>query len=72
MKPYYDLANAIVAQAAHDYKSVLFYHKKHPDKSEYIQAIEDLESFFHSDWYALLTNLDENCILSRIRKEVLG
>lgn len=61
---YQDLANAIVAVAADDYRTAL------EDEDEELQA--SLERFFHSDWYGMLTNADADAILGALRKEYSG
>ena len=59
--PYIELANAIVFQAALDYR----------DSFEYGNRREkhNLEKFFRSDWYDLLTDLDGEAIIEGIQKE---
>ena len=49
--PWKNLANAIVAQAAHDYELTFTPNNKSIDKEEVI-------TFFRSDWYKLLTSVD--------------
>ena len=59
--PYENLANAIVAVAAEDYKFAL---KK---KDENLKNV--LENFFHSEWYKTLCPLDPDFILDNVAKE---
>ena len=59
--PFTDLANAIVACAADDYRTAL----KEGDK----RSLASLERFFHSRWYALLTGLDPDRLISRLKAE---
>ena len=56
--PYNDLANAIIAQAANDYRVA----KKKRDKSE----IKFITDFFYSGWYSMLTKVDPDYILGRL------
>ena len=74
MDPYQALANAIVELAAKDYRSALKYHYRHPERQEYADKVSQLERFFRSGWYEMLTNLDgENLmcdIRAIVRKEV--
>ncbi|MBR0392028.1 MAG: hypothetical protein IJK38_06875 [Oscillospiraceae bacterium] len=70
--PYTDLASAVVAQAAKDYIKIL---RKLWKKDVAVQARRelflgklDLESFFHSAWYEMLTDLDPECLLARCSK----
>ncbi|HJJ89374.1 MAG TPA: hypothetical protein O0W81_04640 [Methanocorpusculum sp.] len=59
--PYRNLANAIVAVAADDYRNAL---QNNDDN-----LVKSLESFFYFDWYRLLTNLNPNLLLELLRKE---
>ena len=49
--PWKNLANAIVTQAAHDYKLTFSRDNNDIDRSEVIK-------FFRSDWYKVLTSVD--------------
>ena len=68
--PYQDLANAIVAQAAEDYREALLRLRDDPDYERAQWVIKDVERFFHSMYYTLMTKVDPDYILSRIRAEV--
>lgn len=74
MESYQALANAIVELAVKDYKKALKYHFKHPQNKEYTRDVADLERFFHSGWYGMLTDLDAeylmNGVRAMVRKEV--
>jgi hypothetical protein len=59
---YYDLANAIVEQAAHDYERALIYNKT--------WNIEECERFFLSEWCGMLTTLDGEMLMQCIRERV--
>lgn len=59
--PYQNLANAIVALAAADYRVAL------KENNERLKA--SLENFFHSNWYKTLTNLDGGSLIASIQKE---
>jgi len=58
MDPYQELANAIVLQAVKDYRL-------HDNEQE----ISRIERFFRSDWFSVLTNVDPEMIISKLRKE---
>ena len=63
-----ELANGIVMQAVTDYRNALkgiSYDKKHTPES----IINEVENFFHSYYYRLLTKVDADYLLERIRKE---
>lgn len=59
--PYQNLANAIVAVAADDYRSAL------KDGNRAIQS--KLEEFFISPWCGILTKLDGSTLCEALRKE---
>ena len=63
------LANAIVAQAAKDYRTAVRRLKKHPDSRQATAMKRECERFFHSGWYGVLTGADPGYILKRIREE---
>lgn len=60
------LRNAIVAQAAKDYKKVVKQKKRHPKYGVYNK--EELDSFFGSQWFEWLTDLDGEYIIKEIKK----
>ncbi len=70
MTPYQELANAIIEQAAKDYRIALAYHLKHPVNPRYQQNICEIERFFRSDWYDALTDLDGEYLIREIRRRV--
>lgn len=59
--PYQNLANAIVAVAADDYREAL------EDGDE--KLIGRLERFFYSGWYKTLTNVNADVLIGMLRKE---
>ena len=65
--PYENLANAIVAQAAKDYLSAL---KKNPANRMAMDEAMRLEKFFHSGWYGILTNVDPDYLIRKLREKV--
>lgn len=70
MTPYQRLANAIVEQAAKDYRSALKALAR-DDENECIQEeIRTLERFFRSRWYGILTDVDGEYLMERLRAEV--
>lgn len=58
MNPYEELANAIILQAVKDYRL-------HDDKQE----LASIERFFRSGWFGLLTNIDPEMLITKLRKE---
>lgn len=70
MTPYQSLANAIIEQAAKDYRIVLRYHFKHPGNMRYQQNVCEIERFFRSDWYTALTDVEGEYLIREIRRRV--
>ena len=68
--PYESLANAIILQAAKDYRMARKKLKYHPKNKDAKLMIEDLEGFFRSDWFAQLTNIDGEMLIKKLREEV--
>ncbi|WP_041223284.1 hypothetical protein [Dehalococcoides mccartyi] len=58
MDPYQELANAIVLQAVKDYRL-------HDNEQE----LASIERFFRSDWFSVLTNVDPEILITKLRKE---
>ena len=71
MDPYQNLANAIVSQAANDYRKALKRLKKHPGYETALYSKREIERFFRSDWYASLTTVDPEMLVKRLNEEVL-
>ena len=57
---YEKLANAIIMQAVRDYRNSCSY-----------QTRCSIERFFRSDWFMVLTNLDGEMLIKRLKKERL-
>lgn len=58
MDPYQELANAIVLQAVKDYRM-----------AEDEQDLKEIERFFRSSWFGVLTSIDPDLLISKLRKE---
>ena len=68
--PYQNLANAIVAQAAQDYLSALKRLKKNPRNRTAMDEAMQMEKFFHSGWYGVLTGVDPDYLIRKLREKV--
>lgn len=68
--PYQNLANAIVAQAAQDYLSALKRLKKNPRNRTAMDEAMQMEKFFHSGWYEILTDVDPDYLIRKLREKV--
>ena len=58
MDPYEKLANAIIMQAVKDYRN-----------TNNLSDIASIESFFRSDWFSVLTSVDPEFLIKRLREE---
>lgn len=58
MVPYESLANAIVLQAVKDYRN-----------AECQSDIDKLELFFRSGWFGVLTSINPEILISKLREE---
>ena len=69
MTGYEALANGIVEQAVKDYRDALRRLKRHPDSKAAMKEAMEIEEFFHSPWYGVLTQIDPDYLIDRLRKE---
>ena len=66
---YEDLANAVVLQAVEDYRNALKgkgYDNKSPER-----IIGELEKFFRSEYYEVLTKVNGEYLIEKLREEHL-
>ena len=66
---YEKLANAIIIQAANDYRNAAKTLKKYPHNREAKETVEEVERFLLSDWYSTLTEVDGEFLLRKLREE---
>lgn len=66
--PYEELANAIILQAVKDYRTAL--RKKCSSHKEDSATIRDCEKFFRSEYFTILTKVDGEMIMRRIKEEI--
>lgn len=59
------LANAIILQAVNEYREAL---RQNDTAAEWKEI--SLRRFFRSDWYKLLTNVDGELLMERLKEEV--
>ena len=69
MTPWERLADAIIIQAAEDYRQSLLGNKI-AHEVPCMKTLEECERFFRSEWYHLLTNVPGETIMSKIKGEV--
>ena len=66
---YSNLANAIIIQAANDYRKARKQLKVNPNYKYALRTMVDVVSFFESDWFNQLTDVDSDYILRRLARE---
>ena len=69
LDPFQELANAVVILAAKDYRHALRILRRNPDSQAAKIKIDEIERFFRSDWYQVLTNVDGEMLIRRLREE---
>lgn len=67
-----DFANAIIVQAANDYRKAREKLHDNPEDRMAIAEKKSIERFFHSNWYEVLTTVDGQYILNRLNNEPPG
>ena len=68
--PYENLANAVIAQAAEDYRRLLKRVKKNPANREALEEALQVERFFRSGWYQRLTNVDGEFLIRKLQENI--
>ena len=69
MDAYEKLANAIILQAVKDYRGALRILKKHPESISAKSTRDEVERFFRSGWYQVLTEVDGEMLIRRLQEE---
>jgi hypothetical protein len=69
MDQFEGLANAIIIQAAVDYRLALKQLRQNPDCQPAIRMKYEVERFFRSDWFSMLTRVDGPELLARLKTE---
>lgn len=71
-KGYEDLANAIILQAIRDYRSALRVLHKYPNDRAAQYQVKDIERFFRSEWFSVLTGACPEQIIRKLKAEDLS
>lgn len=69
LDPYEELANAIVEQAAKDYREMRRKLKKNPRDMTARGQMGEVVKFFHSRWFGILTDANPDYILEQLKEE---
>ena len=67
--PYENLANAIILTAVDDYRRALKKYSKNPDSKSAKAEVDSLERFFRSQWYSVLTSVEGEFLIRKLRAE---
>lgn len=67
--PYESLANAIILQAVKDWRDSVKKLKKRPRFQPAMDMKEECEEFFLSDYYKILSSVDGEWLLNKLKKE---
>ena len=70
-KEWEELANAIIIRAVEDYRDSRWRVRNLPDQVEAREMIIELEEFLLSPWFALLTDVDGEWLLKKLKEEVV-
>lgn len=68
--PYERLANAIVIQAAEDYRAALKRIRRNSKNRDAVDEALQIERFFRSGWYQILTSVDGEYMIRRLQEEL--
>ena len=68
--PYENLANAIILRAVEDYRQALGILRYSPNDKDASISKDEIERFFRSGWFGLLTNIDPEMLMGKLHKEV--
>ena len=63
------LANAIIEQAAKDFRAAQKKLKRNPYSETARRTVREIEVFFHSDWFRVLTTVNGPMILKMLKEE---
>ncbi len=63
------LANAIIVRAAKDYRTAARKIRRYPGNKAHMNTLMEVEEFFLSRWFAVLTEADGEMILSKLKEE---
>ena len=68
--PYTGLANAIILQAVKDYRSTLKKLSRGRNNKDAKNMKEEVERFFRSGWFGMLTQIDPEMLIRKLQEEV--
>ena len=68
-KAYENLANAIIEQAANDFREAKLRLQKNARDAEAEKTYREVKRFFRSEWFSQLTTLDGELLLEKLEEE---
>lgn len=69
MEAYENLANAIIEQAAMDFRKARKKLERNPDNTVALRTVREVEKFFCSKWFTVLSKADGPMILEMLKEE---
>lgn len=69
MNGYEELANAIILQAVKDYRESLRLLSMNPNDKSAKRDQRNIERFFRSEWFSILTDLNGELLLKKLKEE---
>lgn len=70
MNPHKELANAIIVQAVKDYRNAVERLRYTPDDKSALHDKKSIERFFRSEWFSILSDLNGELLLKKLKEEV--
>lgn len=67
---YEKLANAIILQAVDDYRVALKSIRANPKSHVALSDKKEIERFFRSEWFTVLTGIDGDLLMKKLQMEV--
>lgn len=69
-KQYENLANAIILKAVADYRRAMKLLEQRKNYKPALKMKKDVEGFFRSEWFSVLTQINGETLLKRLSEEV--
>lgn len=69
MTEYEQLANAIILRAVEDYRKALWKLDRFEDDIKALSTVREVERFFRSKWFSILSSVDAERLLNKIKEE---
>lgn len=67
---YEGLANAIIIKAVDDYRKALKTLKHNPNNAKAMHSKREIEQFFWSDYFSVLSDVDPEMLIKKLRSEM--